>query len=286
MSLNLLPAFRAANPDAELHYFCHEAFAAHDALGSTIIAAGADKVMDSAHLGPWRAAYDRVVDLVGYPVNRGEGYPEKPMRRHVIDAFEEELGVTVAAPITLPRPLMPMLSALAMDDFGGYVTLQATAGWSPYKNWPGERWAAVVAALPHIPFIQVGAAHEADVAGCARMTGSLQSAIALIANATLHVGVDSFGQHAAHLYGVPSVVLWGSTQITGTGYIGDNVNISRTLHCQPCFREAPAISRLPRGPCVTQNSFGRHSCMADISIQEVVSAIAAQWSRLTREVTA
>jgi hypothetical protein len=45
------------------------------------------------------------------------------------------------------------------------VTFQARTGWSRYKEWPAERWCEVMAALPHIPFVQIGKQHDPRIAG-------------------------------------------------------------------------------------------------------------------------
>ncbi len=77
------------------------------------------------------------------------------------------------------------------------------------------------------------------------------------------------------------VILWGSTQASAAGY-ASNVNITRALPCQPCFRENPAISRMDRGPCIsppraTYDDDTPHACMADIGVDEVVEAVRQLW---------
>ena len=85
------------------------------------------------------------------------------------------------------------------------------------------------------------------------------TAVTLVANATLHIGVDSFANHLTHycwrgddgtLSRTRGLIVWGSTQASAAGY-PHNVNISIGLPCQPCFREDPKLSRMPRGPCIT-----------------------------------
>lgn len=193
--------------------------------------------------------------------------------------------------LTLPLPAYP----IGVPD-GPYATLQIHAAWSPYKNWLHERLEAVVAALP-IPFVQIGLADEQRVAGATHlmMGARIGQSIAAIANATIHVGVDSFGQHVAHYYWqsgnsvrrVPSVILFGSTQATATGY-DDNVNICADLACSPCFREDPKLSQMPRDPCpnlVWDDGSARdvHACMAFIPVYKVVNAIRASWEASVAE---
>jgi hypothetical protein len=115
----------------------------------------------------------------------------------------------------------------------------------------------------------------------------------------MHIGIDSFCNHLTNWYWrteglemhhVPGVILWGSTQASAAGY-AHNINISKGLACQPCFRENPAISRQPRGPCVNppRPSYEDDTpweCMAQISVEEVVTAIRELWGRVHEESTA
>jgi hypothetical protein len=83
---------------------------------------------------------------------------------------------------------------------------------------------------------------------------------------------------------VPGVILWGSTQESAAGY-PTNTNISKGLSCQPCFRENPAISGNPRGACVnppriTYADETPHACMAQISADEVATAVREMWERV------
>jgi ADP-heptose:LPS heptosyltransferase len=138
----------------------------------------------------------------------------------------------------------------------------------------------------------------------------LTQSIAMFANATMHIGIDSFCNHLTNYYWtdehggrrVPGVVLWGSTQASAAGYPG-NVNISKGLPCQPCFRENPAISRMPRDPCVhvvnkliddgqeyrvdlapakSYDDPRPHYCMDAITVDEVVEAVRETWRKATQ----
>ena len=81
MTLNLLPAFKEANPDADIHYYTRV-----EGLDDIIRAAGAIPGRCGIESLP---ELDRHINLVGYPIE--EGYPEKPMRRHLLDYFADEL---------------------------------------------------------------------------------------------------------------------------------------------------------------------------------------------------
>jgi ADP-heptose:LPS heptosyltransferase len=146
-----------------------------------------------------------------------------------------------------------------------------------------ERWEKVIASRPDIPFFQIGAQTDHKLLGADhRLMGTdLNVSIALMAHASLHLGIDSWTNHLTNIEWVPrgfvpSIILWGSTQAAAAGY-PRNTNISLGLHCQPCFREDPKISRMPRGPCI--NPPGQdydkphHACMAGISVDLVLADI-------------
>ena len=241
---------------------------------------GVDEIFDCATFATEAGKYEKTFNLVGYPL--AEGYPEKPMKKHLLQYFLDDMG--------LPSFNVPsiVIDAYAHIDNTPkeYATLHVKAGWSAYKNWPADKWAEVLKHFPDLTVYQIGTADEPKVSGANHdfMGTELMAAIHLISNSSLHMGVDSFTNHLTNitwlddvgLRKVPAVILWGSTQATAAGY-KHNKNISLGLECQPCFREDPAISRMSRGPCI--NPIGQvydnpqHACMAGISVDAVVDAI-------------
>ena len=298
MTLNLIPAFKEANPDADIHYFCAGSLASPEQLGSIILQSGVDMVQHSEQLESWRKQYDRVIDLVGYPL--AESYPEKPMRWHLLRYFARELGLPVetrewdvALPsLTLARPPRPRSHWSVPER---YVTIQSKAGWSSWKELPIERWERIVAALPDIPFMQVGLAGSPRIKGTNDLfVGcSLSDSISAVANAAMHVGIDSWANHVTNFiwtdangdeYRTRAVIVWGSTQPSAAGY-PSNVNLCRQPPCGPCFKEDAKISRMPRGICVTPDlpdrkyGDGLQQCMANITDDEIIAAIQTMWEQ-------
>ena len=113
----------------------------------------------------------------------------------------------------------------------------------------------------------------------------LEHSIDLMAHATLHLGVDSWTNHLTNIQWkdigfTPAIILWGSTQASASGY-ARNTNISMGLKCQPCFREDPKISRMPRGPCINppgqDYEHPKHACMAGITVKRVLDEIEKLW---------
>jgi ADP-heptose:LPS heptosyltransferase len=115
----------------------------------------------------------------------------------------------------------------------------------------------------------------------------LDESLDLMAYSSLHLGVDTWSNHATNICWadigfVPSIILFGSTQASASGY-ARNANLSLKLPCQPCFREDPKISASPRGPCV--NPPGQvyedphHACMDGIETGWVLETIKRLWGR-------
>ena len=284
MTLNLVPLLRQKWPGHEIHYYCHPNIGSE--LKDLICASGVDEVRDAGQLDA--SGYTSVFNLIGYPLR--EGYPEKPMRDHLLRYFANELGLKLGEDDPLPALQLSMPPKPEWLP-SRYATLQVKTGWSAYKNWPIERWAAVVKSCTEIPIYQIGKADEPLVDGARHdfMGASLATSIALVANASLHLGLDSFANHLTHYLWndggstrrVPAVILWGSTQVSASGY-DHNTNISLGLSCQPCFREDPAVSRMPRGPCINPpgQSYAepRHACMLGIDAERVAREAKALWA--------
>ncbi|HTP48898.1 MAG TPA: methyltransferase domain-containing protein [Casimicrobiaceae bacterium] len=285
MTLNLIPPLKRAYPGRAIHYACDHAIGV--ALADLMRAAGVEVVEDCADFDARAQAYERSFNLIGYPI--GEGYPERPMRRHLIEYFAAEMGLTPDEwpSLQLPRPPRPA------DLPDSYATLQTKSGWSAYKHWRHERWEALLASCQDIPVVQLGTANEPRIAGARHdyMGTPLSTAIALVANATLHVGIDSFANHLTNYRWVdaagdgtrvPAVILWGSTQASAAGY-PHNTNVSLGLYCQPCFREDPAVSRVPRGPCINPPgqvyAEPRHACMNGLAVTRVAKEVRRAWDK-------
>jgi ADP-heptose:LPS heptosyltransferase/glycosyltransferase involved in cell wall biosynthesis len=287
-TLNLLPAFRVAHPEAEIVYFCAGQYAEPDALLPFILAAGADLVLGSANAQAWTRHFAQVFSLIGYQID----WPKNdrlPMDRHLLRYFEAELGIAPAAEL----PQLELAWPYRIARPGPYATIQVSAGWSKYKEWPLDRWQAVVDAFPGVPFFQIGEPSAPYLRGVDRaMVGRpLAESIGFIANADLHVGVDSFAGHVTHykfrdrrsgeLHQTPAVIVFGSTQPEVLGY-PENVNLSAGLPCSAmCYRENPAISTMSRGPCVnpprpTYEDATPWACMQAIEVEAVIQAIRCQ----------
>jgi ADP-heptose:LPS heptosyltransferase len=176
--------------------------------------------------------------------------------------------------MTLPKLELKLKPILEEN----YITLHPTTGWSFYKEWPANRWEELIVKIQEsseipVKFVQIGTPDEIKIAGCdhSYMGVSLMDSINLIANAKLHMGGDSFSNHITHLTGTKALILWGSTQVSASGY-DTNINISMGIPCQPCFKEKPTISSMSKGPCENLID-GVHACMAMITVDQVYETL-------------
>ena len=166
---------------------------------------------------------------------------------------------------------------------GNYISVHPVTGWSRYKEWPINKWEELITTIQEgslipVRFIQIGLASDPKIKGCdhSYMNIPLLDSMALIANAQLHMGGDSFSNHLTHMTGTPAVILWGSTQVSASGY-EQNANISTGLPCQPCFKESPYVSNMTNGPCANppDQTYDnpKHKCMYDITVDMVYNKL-------------
>jgi ADP-heptose:LPS heptosyltransferase len=252
-------------PDAPVRYYTKTPEMAQ-------LLVGVDQVFDADEWDRREPGLD--LWLTGYPL--GEGYPETPMRKHLVAYFCDEAGV----PFGKPQLKEPEPFAIGRPS---WVTLHPKAGWSAYKEWPLDNWNAVVArfheACPDIAVAQIGGAGDTPIEGIdcdLRGRTSISQAVWLVKHSVLHLGVDSFTNHAAGAFEHPAVIVFGSTSPMGSGY-DTAINLWAGLGCSPCYREDPAISRQSRGPCINppgqEYAEPRHACMAAITVDQVWEAV-------------
>jgi ADP-heptose:LPS heptosyltransferase len=286
MTTNMLKNFKAEHPHAKLVYCCGKAESSIlldylSELGFLVTSARDIK-------------FDRVFNLVGYPIptntkNPGN-YPREPMKKHLISYFADDLEVEPDCnSLCLSRPDFPMKRS-------SYVTIQVVAGWSPYKMWGLNKWNDLCYLLSKakIHTVQIGGAKDIKIPNvCSKITGpnpnlQFNTCLAAIANARLHIGLDSWANHATNIrWGederrTPGVILWGSTQLQAAGY-GHNTNVWKHLHCGPCFREDPKVSSTPLGRCRNPEhqtyENPKHACMENISVKVVYEAVIKMWDK-------
>jgi ADP-heptose:LPS heptosyltransferase len=106
------------------------------------------------------------------------------------------------------------------------------------KVWPLENWKALVPQLNQFAsVVQVGDAREPALDGVLSLGGklSMRESMAVLAQADLHIGPDSFLMHAANGVGVPSVIIYGGSRPPACLGYPDNTNLFVDIECSPCW---------------------------------------------------
>ena len=213
----------------------------------------------------FRADDPGFADAPALHTNYGRLYPSITSRKHASELIADLLGVTLDDR-TLTVGLTEADEQKAMDIVFGYrnpITLHITSGSLHYKNWPLDRWVALVRRMPECTFIQLGEEKDPRVASAVDVRGmtTAREAIAVVKHSRCFVGVDSFLNHATRAVGTPGVVLFGPSTPTLWGH-PENTNIYKAVACSPC------VDTIGTDPCPHA-----HRCMTTISVDEVEAAI-------------
>lgn len=157
---------------------------------------------------------------------------------------------------------------------GPLVALAVAAAYGPAKEWPVERYAALIDVLARryaAECVLIGAPGErsrCEQVAAASREGALIAAgetdvgeaIALLSLCDGFAGNDSGSMHVAGALGIPTVGLFGSTNPQRTGPLGPRTRIVRhPIECSPC------LDRTCR--------FGHYECLKSIGVEEVAEAL-------------
>lgn len=209
---------------------------------------------------------------------RDEGYPDKPLNRHLIKIFAECAGLRALDDIEMECTLSESEERCGKSlraQFKKYVTLHVKSGWSEYKDWYNDRWERVIDRLFKRGYVvlQIGLGSEPLLTGATDFRGhTIKEAISAIKYANIHLGVDSFTNHASATVATQALILFGSTSPVGSGY-AQNINIYKDLRCQPCYKEYE-WSKDNKGTCPH-----KRLCMDQISVDEVFDSFLKLESR-------
>lgn len=168
----------------------------------------------------------------------------------------------------------------AQPEPGGRLKVGLCAGaeYGPAKRWPLDRFAAVADAVSEkrgdVEWHLFGAPGESAMGeelksqitgSCVNLVGktSLTELIGHLKQCHLLLTNDTGTMHLAAALGVPTVSIFGSTEPSLTGPLGDHHSVLRHhVPCSPCFkRECP---------------FGHYDCMTGLPVEKVVDAVLAK----------
>lgn len=185
-----------------------------------------------------------------YPFYAKRDLPGHPIPIHTAHHYCDQAGV----------PINEELSIGFTDEHEAWgkqyedcVVVHTTAMWSPYKNWPIDRWEALVKKIDSeigLQVVQIGTEKDNLLSGDRLVkTPTIHHAMAMVKHCRLFIGQDSVFNHVSRAVKKPSVILWGSTHPLGHGYT-QNLNLVNgvvwqrpmgyegpSFRCQPCYRE-------------------------------------------------
>lgn len=151
-----------------------------------------------------------------HTVELNGAYEAEP-HRHIVDCFAQRAGVedfTKQTELYLGKQDNELADRLMPEGSGDWVSVHGGSSTWKSKEWPTDRWAAVVAGLRANGFkvILVGATptnlpHDLDQQGCT----TIHQMAAMIKRTKLFVGLDSLPFHCAEAVGTPAIGLFGIT---------------------------------------------------------------------------
>jgi len=195
--------------------------------------------------------------------------------------LREALGVTGSAEDYAPvvhaphrEKMRAWLSERRERPGGPLVALAAAAAYGPAKEWPADRFAALIDRLcerhgaecvlvgapgERVKCEQVAALSQHGALLAAGETG-VGEALALLSLCDGFAGNDSGSMHVAGALGLPTVGLYGSTRADRTGPLGPKTKVLyHRIECSPC------LERTCR--------FGHYQCLKEIAPEEVEAAL-------------
>lgn len=246
-----------------------------DSLRAAILARICNSRRSTGFATQWRSL------LLDQPVAK----PADFKRRHESELhfmLVKEAGVALNRPELVKGSFSDQLFKSVADKIGlkngsSFMTLAPGAAFGAAKRWPPQKFAEVADLLYsrfHLPLVITAGAGERDLAAeiCSRSQAALINAAGstsltelacLLSRSRLLIANDSGTMHLAALYGTPTVVPVGPTDMARTAPLNANF---RAVHTEVC----------PQAPC-RQRTCPRadHICMEAIKADMVFAAAEA-----------
>lgn len=179
-----------------------------------------------ADFAAWLATFDLVLNFWPdpdgdlrrrFPIRAGQVYLTAPALPTLAPAAAHYCEPLRTLGLTMTTPLYPLAPPDNPARATGPIAIHPGSG-SPRKNWPAERWLALLRDLPSPVVVILGETETA--AWTPRLTGlavevrtqpSLKELVGVLARCRLFLGHDSGVSHLAAACGAPSVLLFGPT---------------------------------------------------------------------------
>jgi ADP-heptose:LPS heptosyltransferase len=144
---------------------------------------------------------------------------------------------------------------------------------SPRKQMGAEKWEALVEMLneKQVGVVQVGRMRDRYLRGAYSLLGltTPKQLISLARHFSAIVTSDSFVMHAAHLCGVPAVVLWGPTDNKVYGY-ADQVHLQAKATCE---FSGGCIAPGHGNRYATECPQGTNHCMDKLDVETICNSV-------------
>lgn len=184
---------------------------------------------------------------------------------------------TVAGALSIDQQLAQETLGKFSLAGGRYFTVQPNGGWKT-KNWPLDRVALVsgqIASETRLTAVLLGSANDWEgLETVGRNSGGqylnlagkleLDELAAIIANSTLHLGVDSVGSHLACAVGTRSLTIFGPTNpLISHSFSSRNIAVFKRTRCTP---------RVDRQYCCLDagRTCPHNACMHELPADEVL----------------
>ena len=139
-----------------------------------------------------------------------------------------------------------------------------TKSKEPVKNWLEANWLDLIQNLKaKFSIIQLGDSKEPTFKCVHRYAGklSMRESAAILSYASYFIGPDSLLMHIANGLNIPSTIIFGGSRPVNCFGYADNINLSITLDCSPCW--------IHHGYDECQNDL---KCLNQISVSQVLKS--------------
>ena len=139
-----------------------------------------------------------------------------------------------------------------------------TKSKEPVKNWSETNWFELIEKLESkFSIIQLGNDSEPNFQIPHRYAGklSIRESAAILSYASYFIGPDSLLMHIANGLNIKSTIIFGGSRPVNCFGYADNINLSTTLECSPCW--------IHHGYDECQNDL---KCLNQISVSQVLKS--------------
>ena len=124
------------------------------------------------------------------------------------------------------------------NQFDKPILAICTKSKEPVKNWPESNWLELIQNLKdNFSIIQLGDDKEPSFKCVHRFAGklSMRESAAILSKASYFIGPDSLLMHIANGLNIKSTIIFGGARPVNCFGYADNINLSTTLECSPCW---------------------------------------------------